>query len=144
MAFLDEKGLRRFFAGLKERFVKKEQVINHLVMEEEGGVLDARQGKALDEKKAETFEMSLTIPCAGWEDDGEGFAQTIDAEGLLDEDMPFVCLDLTGMDAETFAETLGQWQRVNRMVCSLNSLTAYCCGTRAPEADLNIRVKVVR
>lgn len=144
MGFLDEGGLRRFFAGLKERFVAKTQVINHLETETEGGVLDARQGRILDAKKAETFEMTVVLASETWTDMGGYAEQTVEAEGLTEEDTPYVCPDLSNVSAANAVSVLQQWHKVNRMVCGEGTLTAYCCGLTVPEDNLVIKVKVVR
>lgn len=144
MAFLDERGLSRFYEGLKERMVAKTQVINHLETAAEGGVLDARQGRILNEKKAETFEMTLVLAAEGWTDEGTYSAQTVEAAGLMEEDTPFVCPDMSGMSAAGAENVLKQWHRVNRMTCSENTLTAYCCGKNVPDENIVIKVKVVR
>lgn len=144
MAFLDERGLGRFFSGLKERLIAKSQVINHLESETEGGVLDARQGRVLNEKKAETFEMTLVLAAEGWTDEGSYAVQTVAATGLKEADTPFVCPDMSGMSAAGAENVLKQWHRVNHMTCSENTLTAYCCGKNVPDENIVIKVKVVR
>lgn len=144
MAFLDERGLARFFAGLKERMVAKTQVINHLETETEGGVLDARQGRVLDEKKAETFEMTVVLPSEGWTDRGNYAEVTVSAEGLREEDTPSVCPDLSAVSFSEVGHILEMWHKVNRMTCGEGTLTAYCCGSTVPTENLVVKVKVVR
>lgn len=144
MAFLDERGLGRFFGGLKERLIAKSQVINHLESETEGGVLDARQGRVLNEKKAETFEMTVVLPSENWTD-MEGYAMlTVPAQGLTDEDTPFVCPDLSNAEPSGVENILEQWHKINRMTCGTDVLNAYCCGPSVPDMNLTIKVKVVR
>lgn len=150
MGYLNNAGLKRFYEGIKSRFLLKNASVNNLTTASAGAVLDARQGKALKDSltqvetaltgKAVTLTLTGELS-AVWTGSGP-YQQTVAINGLLATDNPVA--DVTLSDAAATAqEQLEAWSCVSRIVTSANALTAICY-EEAPAVALSLRLKVVR
>ncbi len=79
MAYLDQNGLTKLIAGLKELFFRKDRVVNNLTTAASGYALDARQGKALKalaDGKAVTAAQTVVLPATGWAEQTQAVSLT--------------------------------------------------------------------
>lgn len=122
--------------------VRKADVDNSLTVTDAGKALDARQGKALNDKvtaKASTATYHATLTVDGWSA-ATPYFQTVAVTGLLATDNPMV--DLNGGNG-TNAAMLENYGFIGRIVTANGSITAYCYEDK-PTVALPIQLKVVR
>lgn len=126
------------------------RVVNSLTMTEPGYALDARQGRALDEKitrlsaeAARTARYSATLTAAGWSASAP-YTQTASAAGVLSTDDPFVDVDMSGASGSAQGTALTEaWGFVGRVTAGNGQITAYCYEDK-PAVNLPVILKVVR
>ena len=126
------------------------RVVNSLTMTEAGYALDARQGRALDEKitrlsaeAARTARYSATLTAAGWSASAP-YTQTASAAGVLSTDDPFVDVDMSGASGSAQGTALTEaWGFVGRVTAGNGQITAYCYEDK-PAVNLPVILKVVR
>ena len=126
------------------------RTLNTLTATEAGYALDARQGKALDDKitrlsaeAARTARYSATLTAAGWSASAP-YQQTVSAEGILATDDPFVDVDMSGASGSSQGTALTEaWGFVGRVTAGNGQITAYCYEEK-PAVNLPVILKVVR
>lgn len=124
--------------------------LNTLTATEAGYALDARQGKALDDKitrlsgeAARTATYSATLTASGWSASAP-YTQTASAEGVLATDDPFVDVDMSGASGSAQGTALTEaWGFVGRVTAGNGQITAYCYEDK-PAVNLPVILKVVR
>lgn len=121
-------------------------VANNITTTEEGYVLDARQGYALNtliSQKATTARYSATLPTSGWSDSAP-YAQTVSVSGVLTTDDPIADIDMSSASTSTQGTALlDAWNLIGRIKVNDGSITVYCYEEK-PEVDMTISLKVVR
>ena len=126
------------------------RTLNALTATEAGYALDARQGKALDDKitrlsaeAARTASYSATLTASGWSASAP-YQQTVSAEGILATDDPFVDVDMSGASGSAQGTALTEaWGFVGRVTAGNGQITAYCYEDK-PAVNLPVILKVVR
>ena len=126
------------------------RTLNALTATEAGYALDARQGKALDDKitrlsaeAARTASYSATLTASGWSASAP-YQQTVSAEGILATDDPFVDVDMSGASGAAQGTALTEaWGFVGRVTAGNGQITAYCYEDK-PAVNLPVILKVVR
>lgn len=85
MAYLDLSGLQHLGQRLSTVFLRKDQVVNNVTTTTSGSVLDARQGKALQDAVNGKIGMSTgtaTLTTSGWTASGSNYVQTVSFSGV--------------------------------------------------------------
>lgn len=126
------------------------RLANSLTVAEPGWALDARQGKALDEKIAQlsgeaarTATYAATLTASGWSASAP-YTQTAAAAGVLGTDDPFVDVDMSGASGSSQGAALTEaWGFVGRVTAGDGQITAYCYEEK-PAVNLPVILKVVR
>ena len=126
------------------------RTLNALTATEAGYALDARQGKALDDKitrlsaeAARTARYSATLTASGWSASAP-YQQTVSAAGVLATDDPFVDVDMSGASGSSQGTALTEaWGFVGRVTAGNGQITAYCYEDK-PAVNLPVILKVVR
>jgi hypothetical protein len=92
-------------------------------------------------EKAEVESCVGTLLASEWSEESP-FMQEINVDGVLEDDEPFVDINLNDID-DTLS-VIEAWGFVGRCVVSSdNTVTAYCYQVR-PEVDIPLKFKVVR
>ncbi|NLO84109.1 MAG: hypothetical protein GX096_01565 [Clostridiales bacterium] len=143
MAYLDNTGLARFFAGLKNVFVAKTSITNNLTTTAAGLALDARQGLALNTAigtKATTARYTATLSTT-WSGAGP-YTQTVTVSGMLAADTPIVDLVASTTKATAILQAEA-WACVGKITTAANAITVTCFEDK-PTTAIPIQLKVVR
>lgn len=143
MAYLDNTGLTRFFAGLKNIFVAKTSVANNATTTAAGYVLDARQGQTLSTAiaaKAATARYTATLSTT-WSGSGP-YTQTVTVSGMLAADTPIVDLVPSTTNATAILQAEA-WACVGKITTAANAITVTCFEDK-PTTAIPIQLKVVR
>lgn len=143
MAYLDQTGLSRFFAGIKSRFLLKANVANNLTTTAAGYALDARQGRTLNTAiatKATTARYTATLSTT-WSGSGP-YTQTVAVSGILAADTPMVDMVASTANATAILQAEA-WACVGKITTAANAITATCFEEK-PTTAIPIQLKVVR
>lgn len=122
-----------------------DDVANDLGVVDAGKVLDARQGRELNERisdKASTASYTATFTAAGWSASAP-YTQTVNVAGMLATDDPFVDVSLSGASGTEATDRLEAWTCVGRVTANAGSVTAYCYDEK-PTVNLPVILKAVR
>ena len=122
-----------------------DDVANDLGVVDAGKVLDARQGRELNERisdKASTASYTATFTAAGWSASAP-YTQTVNVAGMLATDDPFVDVSLSGASGTEATDRMEAWTCVGRVTANAGSVTAYCYEEK-PTVNLPVILKVVR
>lgn len=122
-----------------------DDVANDLGVVDAGKVLDARQGRELNERisdKASTASYTATFTAAGWSASAP-YTQTVNVAGMLATDDPFVDVSLSGASGTEATNRMEAWTCVGRVTANAGSVTAYCYEEK-PTVNLPVILKVVR
>ena len=122
-----------------------DDVANDLGVVDAGKVLDARQGRELNERisdKASTASYTATFTAAGWSASAP-YTQTVNVAGMLATDDPFVDVSLSGASGTEATNRMEAWTCVGRVTANAGSVTAYCYDKK-PTVNLPVILKVVR
>lgn len=122
-----------------------DDVANDLGVVDAGKVLDARQGRELNERisdKASTASYTATFTAAGWSASAP-YTQTVNVAGMLATDDPFVDVSLSGASGTEATNRMEAWTCVGRVTANAGSVTAYCYDEK-PTVNLPVILKVVR
>lgn len=123
-----------------------ENVVNNLITDTEGYALDARQGAELARQvaqKASTARYQATLIASGWSSKVP-YTQTVNVEGILLTDDPFVDVDMGDVTSGDSGMTLLEaWSFVGRVTANEGNITAYCYDEK-PTVDIPLVLKVVR
>lgn len=108
--------------------------------------MDAQSGVELAAEvagKASTAGYTATLLGAGWSA-GVPHTQTVEVEGILATDNPFVDVDMSGAATGAAGTALSDaWMLVGRVEAGAGSITAHCYDD-APAVDIPLILKVVR
>ena len=95
----------------------------------------------VDRDKAETTSCAGTLLANEWSEEAP-FVQEISVDGIMEEDEPFVDIDLSEVD--DVLSVIEAWGMVGRCTASAdNIITAYCYQEK-PSVDIPLKFKVVR
>ena len=122
-----------------------DDVADDLGVVDAGKVLDARQGRELNERisdKASTASYTATFTAAGWSASAP-YTQTVNVAGMLATDDPFVDVSLSGTSGTEATDRLEAWTCVGRVTANAGSVTAYCYDEK-PTVNLPVILKAVR
>lgn len=92
--------------------------------------------------KATVSTYQAVLAADGWEGESAPYTQTVEVEGMLEEDSPIVDIVQSDLPAAA-AEELKEWGYISRITAGEDSVTAVCYADR-PTVDLNLQFKVVR
>ncbi len=85
MAYLDLNGLKRVGTRLNALFVRQDKIANNVSTTAAGMVLDARQGKALQDAingKVAKTTATATLSASGWSASGSNYVQSVTVSGM--------------------------------------------------------------
>lgn len=119
------------------------KIVNNLTTEDEGYVLDARQGEKLKAAIDNlTHALKAKLLQNGWSDT-EPYMQTLEAPGVLESDEPIIDVDTSGATTMDEMESLNEaWSMILGATASEN--TVIVAFSDVPDIDIPIKIKVVR